>query len=84
MMIATQMCPKGIEATFYALILAVINAGYLISYWLGGLMAYGFGITGDVGSFGKLSLLVAIAAFVPLLTLFMLFILPKATLNIYR
>ena len=51
MMIATQMCPKGIEATFYALVLAVINAGYLISYWLGGLLAFAFDITGEVGSF---------------------------------
>jgi hypothetical protein len=45
------MCPKNIEATFYALVLAVINAGYLISYWLGGLMTIAWGITGEPGSF---------------------------------
>ena len=78
------MCPKGIEATFYALVLAVINAGYLISYWLGGLLAYEFDITGDVGSFSKLPLLISIAALVPILTLFMLLMLPKETLNIHR
>ena len=51
MIIACQMCPKNIEATFYALVLAVINAGYLISYWLGGLMTIAWGITGEPGSF---------------------------------
>jgi hypothetical protein len=51
MMLACQMCPKGIEATFYALVLAVINAGYLISYWLGGALAYSLGISGESGSF---------------------------------
>jgi hypothetical protein len=51
MMLACLMCPKGIETTFYALVLAVINVGYLISYWLGGALAYGLGISGDVGSF---------------------------------
>ena len=45
------MCPKKIEATFYALVLAVINAGYLISYWLGGLMTVAWGITGEADSF---------------------------------
>ena len=77
MMLACMMCPKGIEATFYALVLAVINAGYLISYWLGGALAYGLGITGEVGSFNSLPVLIGIASFVPLLSLLLLFILPK-------
>ena len=71
------MCPKGIEATFYALVLAIINAGYLISYWLGGLIAYELGVTGEVGTFGALPVLVGIAAGVPLVSLVCLFWLPK-------
>lgn len=79
MMIAAQMCPKGIEATFYALVLAVINAGYLISYWLGGLLAYEFEISGEEGSFGKMPILIGIAALVPIVTLLMMLILPRET-----
>jgi len=66
------MCPKGVETTFYALVLAVINFGYLISYWLGGLFAYWFGITGQVGSFGNLWILLTISAGFPLISLFFL------------
>ena len=77
MMLACMMCPKGIEATFYALVLAVINAGYLISYWLGGALAYGLGITGDVGSFKNLPILVGVATSVPIISLIFLLILPK-------
>lgn len=77
MMIACQMSPKGIEATFYALVLAVINAGYLISYWVGGLLAISLGITGEVGSFGNLPFLVTFATVFPLVALALLLILPK-------
>ena len=38
MVLACQMCPKQVEATFYALVLAIINLGYLISYWIGGFL----------------------------------------------
>jgi uncharacterized membrane protein len=71
------MCPKGIETTFYALVLAVINFGYLISYWLGGLFAFWFGVSGEVGSFGNLWILLTISAVFPLVSLFVLIWLPK-------
>jgi len=71
------MCPKNIEATFYALVLAVINAGYLISYWLGGLLTLAFGISGQPGSFGNLWKLIAISSLIPLVSLFVLLWLPK-------
>jgi hypothetical protein len=32
MVLACKMCPKSVEASFYAFVLAIINAGYLISY----------------------------------------------------
>lgn len=77
MIIACQLCPKNIEATFYALVLAVINAGYLISYWLGGLLTVAWGISGDVGSFGNLWKLILIASLMPLTSLAILMWLPK-------
>jgi len=45
MVLACQMCPKQVETTFYALVLAVINLGYLISYWIGGLLTIWLGIS---------------------------------------
>ena len=71
------MCPKGIETTFYALVLAVINFGYLISYWLGGLFAFWFGISGEAGSFGNLWILLTISAVFPLFSLLFLIWLPR-------
>jgi len=70
------MCPKNIEATFYALVLAVINAGYLISYWLGGLLTVAWGINGQPDSFGNLWKLILTASCLPLLGLILLFWLP--------
>ena len=71
------MCPKNIEATFYALVLAVINAGYLISYWLGGVLTIWLGISGEPDSFANLWKLIIIASSLPLVSLFFLFWLPK-------
>ena len=45
MILACKMCPKQVEASFYAFVLAVINLGYLVSYQLGGIITYSLGIT---------------------------------------
>ncbi len=71
------MCPKNVEATFYALVLAVINAGYLLSYWLGGLLTIAWNITGEPGSFGNLWKLIVTASCLPLVSLTVLLWLPK-------
>ena len=75
MVMACYMCPKNVETTFYALVLAVINAGYLISYWMGGL----FTIWLDISStdFSKFWILILISSGWPLVTLLYLLILPK-------
>mmetsp|Transcript_27437 Transcript_27437/g.19805 ORF Transcript_27437/g.19805 Transcript_27437/m.19805 type:complete len:138 (+) Transcript_27437:1017-1430(+) len=76
MVLAAKMCPKSVEATFYAFVLAVINLGYLVSYWLGGLLTYLLGITSD--DFTNLWILILIAALFPLITLLFLLLLPKS------
>ena len=66
MVLACKMCPKSVEASFYAFVLAVINLGYLVSYQLGGLLTYGLGITAT--DFRNLWILVLLSAIFPLLT----------------
>jgi hypothetical protein len=75
MVLAAKMCPKQVEATFYAFVLAVINLGYLVSYQLGGLLTYGLGITSS--DFQSLWILILIASVFPLLTQLFLFCLPE-------
>lgn len=75
MVMACFMCPKDVETTFYSLVLAVINAGYLISYWTGGLFTIWLGISST--DFSKFWILITISSVWPLLTLLYLFVLPK-------
>lgn len=75
MVLACQMCPKQVETTFYALVLAVINFGYLISYWIGGLLTIWLQVGSD--DFANLWVLIVISSVWPLLTLLYLIVLPK-------
>ncbi len=75
MVLAAKMCPKQVEASFYAFVLAVINLGYLISYQLGGLLTYGLNITAI--QFTNLWILIIISAVFPLLTQILLVCLPE-------
>ena len=71
MVLACDMCPKSVEATFYSFVLALINLGYLISYQLGGTLSYSLGIT--INNFSGLNTLIIIAAVYPILSLPLLF-----------
>ena len=75
MVMACFMCPKDVETTFYALVLAVINAGYLISYWTGGLLTIWLGISST--DFSNFWILILISGVWPLVTLLYLVVLPK-------
>ena len=75
MVLACKMCPKQVEASFYALVLVVINLGYTFSYQLGGIFTYNLGITST--NFDHLWILVVIASACPLLTLLILLIIPS-------
>jgi hypothetical protein len=75
MVLACKMCPKQVEASFYAFVLAVINLGYLVSYQLGGLLTYSLGITAY--KFDNLWILVVLSAVFPLATQVLLVCLPE-------
>ena len=75
MVLACQMCPSHVETTFYALVLAVINLGYLISYWIGGLLTLWLHISST--DFSNFWVLIVISSVWPLVTLLYLMILPK-------
>lgn len=68
MVLACQLCPKDVEATFYSFQLAVINLGYLISYQIGMWLMVTLGITSD--NFDGLWLMILVASLYPVLTLF--------------
>jgi Na+/melibiose symporter-like transporter len=71
MVLACDMCPKSVEATFYSFVLALINLGYLISYQLGGILSLSLNITST--NFSGLNTLIIIAAAYPILSLAILF-----------
>ena len=75
MVLAAQMCPNKVETTFYALVLAIINLGYLISYWVGGLLTVWLGMKSE--DFTNFWILILISSFWPLVTLIYLFYLPS-------
>jgi hypothetical protein len=67
LVLACNICPQQIEATFYSLVLALINVGYLLSYNIGGILTYQFGITNT--DFSNLGSLILVASLYPLLVL---------------
>ena len=71
MVLACDMCPKGVEATFYSFVLALINVGYLVSYDIGGILTLRLGITST--NFDNLNILIIVASLFPLATLPLLF-----------
>ena len=45
MVLAAQMCPKGVEATLFALLMAMMNLGALFSHESGALLTHWLGVT---------------------------------------
>ena len=66
MVLACDMCPTDVEATFYSFVLALINISYLISYDFGGILTSKLGITNS--NFDNISTLITIASIYPLLS----------------
>jgi folate/biopterin transporter len=67
LVLAARLCPKGIEATLFALVMSAINVSALISYQLGAVLTYLLGVTEQ--NFTNLWLLVLISNLSSLLPL---------------
>jgi hypothetical protein len=80
LVLATKLCPPGIEATFFALIMSVFNLGGTVSYWLGSIMMKWLGITEH--QFDSLWLLIIITNCSSLIPIFFIKWLPNGTIDI--
>ncbi len=80
LVLAARLCPPGIEATLFALLMSVTNLAALFAYETGALLMQGLGITEH--NFERLWLLVVIANFSTLLPLCFLHWLPEATTQV--
>jgi folate/biopterin transporter len=76
LVLAARLCPPGVEATFFALLMSVSNLAGLVSYELGAIVMHWLGITEK--NFESLWLLVVIANISTLLPLPFLNWLPAA------
>lgn len=45
LVLAARLCPKGVEATLFALLMSVVNISGLVSHELGALLTYWLGVT---------------------------------------
>ncbi|WP_448571097.1 folate/biopterin family MFS transporter [Trichothermofontia sp.] len=80
LVLAARLCPPGIEATLFALLMSVTNLAALLAYETGALLMQGLGITEH--NFERLWLLVVIANLSTLLPLCFLHWLPEATTQV--
>ncbi|MDB9537203.1 folate/biopterin family MFS transporter [Dolichospermum planctonicum CS-1226] len=80
LVLATKLCPPGIEATFFALIMSVFNLGGTVSYWLGSIMMKWLGITEN--QFDLLWLLIIITNLSSLIPIFFINWLPDGKIEI--
>lgn len=75
LVLSARICPKGVEATLFALLMSVINLAGLLSHELGALLTYWLGVTET--NFDHLWLLVTVTNVSTLLPLPLLFLLPN-------
>ena len=77
LVLAAQLCPAGIEATMFAILMSVCNLAGLLSHESGALLTYWLGVTET--NFDRLWLLVTITNFATLLPLPLLHWLPETS-----
>ena len=73
LVLATRLCPEGVEATLFATLMSVFNGGAVAAGFFGGVLMRGLGVTGE--NFDNLALLVVIcsvSSLAPLPFLFMI------------
>ncbi|AUC60385.1 folate-biopterin transport FolT [Cyanobacterium sp. HL-69] len=74
LVLSARLCPEGIEASFFALLMSIWNLGGLISHELGALLTNWLGVTET--DFSNLALLLLITNLSSLLPLFLINFLP--------
>ncbi|CBN59095.1 MULTISPECIES: folate/biopterin family MFS transporter [Kamptonema] len=79
LVLCARLCPKGVEASLFALLISISNVGFLLSYESGALLMHWLGITET--NFDKLWLLATIANLSTLLPLPFLGWLPSTNLD---
>ncbi|NEQ30747.1 MAG: folate/biopterin family MFS transporter [Leptolyngbya sp. SIO4C5] len=77
LVLSARLCPPGVEATLFALLMSIVNLAGLLSHEFGALLTHWLGVTET--NFDRLWLLVLITNFSTLLPLPLLFLLPKAS-----
>ncbi|PSN13489.1 folate/biopterin family MFS transporter, partial [filamentous cyanobacterium CCP5] len=77
LVLSARLCPPGVEATLFALLMSIVNLASLLSQELGALLTHWLGVTET--EFGNLWLLVVITNASTLLPLPLLFLLPAST-----
>ncbi len=76
LVLAARLCPPGVEATLFAMLMSIVNIAGLVSYELGAILTHWLGVTDH--NFDKLWILVLIANLSSLLPLPLLGWLPSA------
>ena len=77
LVLSARICPPGVEATLFALLMSVLNLAGLLSHELGAVLTHWLGVTET--NFDNLWLLVTLTNLSTLLPLPLLFLLPKAS-----
>ncbi|MTJ52012.1 folate/biopterin family MFS transporter [Anabaena sp. UHCC 0253] len=80
LVLATKLCPPGIEATFFALIMSIFNLGGTVSYGFGAIIMKWLGITEN--QFDSLWLLIIITNCSSLIPILFIKWLPDAKIDI--
>ncbi len=77
LVLSARLCPPGVEATLFALLMSVVNLAGLLSHELGALLTHWLGVTET--NFDHLWQLVLITNLTTLLPLPLLFLLPNSS-----
>ncbi|GKE03537.1 probable folate-biopterin transporter 2, partial [Tanacetum coccineum] len=76
LVLSSQLCPPGIEGTFFALLMSIDNFGLMSSTWLGGLLLHVLKVTRT--QFDNLWLAILIRNILRITPLCFLFLVPKS------
>ncbi|MEM1251821.1 MAG: folate/biopterin family MFS transporter [Cyanobacteria bacterium P01_H01_bin.21] len=77
LVLSARLCPAGVEATLFALLMSIVNLAGLVSHELGALLTHWLNVTET--NFDNLWLLVTITNLTTLLPLPLLFLLPSTS-----